>query len=492
MRSMETAESLPRADYDPQVNRNTLVSILVPLFNEETFIAECLGRILRAPLPSGTEMEIVVVDDGSTDGSVQEVLGVQERHPGLIRLVRHPQNMGKGAAIHTALSHASGEFSIIQDADLEYSPKDYPRLLEPLLSGDADAVFGSRFLVTSHRRVLYFWHSVANQLLTLICDMLADVNLSDMETCYKAFRTSLVKSIPLRCKRFGIEPELTIKLAQRHARMYETSVSYYGRTYEEGKKIGLKDAIQALLIIARFGLFQRDVYRDPGPEMLDVLAAAPHFHRWMADTVSPYLGDRVMEIGAGIGNLTRVLSGGRKRYIASDIDAEHLVLLKAKALQRHNFEAIYADLEYPEHFAPYRGSLDSVVCLNVLEHIRDDALALANIFDTLRPGGTAVILVPEGMQVFGTLDELLGHQRRYSEAELRRKLEAAGFKVHRILPFNRVTRPGWYVNGRLLKRRKLGRFQVWIFDRLVWLWRRIDGLLPWNPTSLIAVAIRPH
>ena len=474
------------------MQKRTLVSVLVPLFNEEAFIGECLRRILAAPLPAGTDLEIVVVDDGSSDGSVAAVLKIQEQHPGMICLVRHERNMGKGAAVHTALDHASGDFCIIQDADLEYSAKEYPRLLQPLLAGEADIVFGSRFLVTSYRRVLYFWHSVANQLLTLICDMLADINLSDMETCYKAFRTSFVKSIPLRCKRFGLEPELTIKVAQRRARIYETSISYHGRTYEEGKKIGLKDAVQALFIIARFGLFQRDIYKDAGAEILDIIAAAPHFNRWMANTVRPYLGERVMEIGAGIGNLARLLSKGRKQYIASDMDSEHLASLRAAALQRQNFEAVYADLERAEHFLPYRGRLDSVVCLNVLEHVKDDGLGLANIFDTLRPGGTAVILVPEGMGVFGTLDEVLGHYRRYSEPELRSKLERAGFEVRRVIPFNRITKPGWYVNGRVLKKRTFIRFQIWVFDRLVWFWRRIDGLLPWNPTSIIAIAVRPQ
>ena len=233
----------------------------MPLYNEENSIEECLRRVLDAPLPQGTDLEIVIVDDGSTDGSFQTAAYMQSQHPQTIHLLRHQRNGGKGAAIQTALNYASGEFCIIQDADLEYSPTDYMSLLAPLYAGKADAVFGSRFVLTAERRVLPFWHSLANKFLTLFCNMLANLNLTDMETCYKAFRTSLVKSIPLRSHRFGIEPELTIKLAQRRARIYETSISYHGRTYEEGKKIGVKDAFQAALIMLRYGLLQHDIYR---------------------------------------------------------------------------------------------------------------------------------------------------------------------------------------------------------------------------------------
>jgi glycosyltransferase involved in cell wall biosynthesis len=244
-----------------QTEKRTLLSVLIPLYNEEHSIEQCLKRVLNAPLPYGTDLELVIVDDGSTDGSHQVAAHIQSQHPQTICLLRHSQNQGKGAAIQTALDHASGEFCLIQDADLEYSPHDYPRLLAPLYAGQADAVYGSRYAVTVDRRVLSFWHSFGNQVLTLFCNMLADVNLTDMETCYKAFRTSLVKSIPLRSQRFGIEPELTIKLAQRRARIYETPISYQSRTYKQGKKIGFKDALQAVFVMIRYGLLQRDIHR---------------------------------------------------------------------------------------------------------------------------------------------------------------------------------------------------------------------------------------
>ncbi len=457
----------------------------MPAYNEEEFVAASIQRVLGAPLPAGVHLELVVVDDGSTDRTRCTVEELAARHPESIRFLRHASNRGKGAAVRTAIEAARGEFGIIQDADLEYDPAEYPKLLAPLLAGRADAVFGSRFASAGERRVLYFWHALANQLLTTFCNAVADLNLTDIETCYKAFRISLVRSIPLRSDRFGIEPELTIKLAQRQACLYEVPVSYYGRTYEEGKKIGLRDAAAAFYSVLRWGL-ARDIYIDPGARILDRLARTPSFNRWMAGEVVPALGASVLEIGAGIGNLTRYLAPGRKRYVATDHDEEHLARLRVAFHGRPNVTVARCDLSRPEDFAPYAGQMDSVVCLNVLEHVADDVAALRNIHSALAPEGVAVILVPQGQTIYGSLDRVLGHYRRYSEPELRRKMERAGFDVTGVREFNRVTRPVWIWNGMVLKSSTFSRFQLLVFDRLVWLWRRLDRFCPWGAVSLIA------
>jgi glycosyltransferase involved in cell wall biosynthesis len=469
--------------------RSSLLSILVPLYNEEEFIAPLLERVLNARLPDGLEREIIVVDDASDDGSAEAAAAVAAMYPNVIRLVRRQVNQGKGAAVRTALEHARGEFCIIQDADLEYDPNEYPKLLKPLLEGKADVVYGSRFLAAGERRVLYFWHALANWMLTTFCNMAADLNLTDMETCYKACRTSLLQSIPIRSNRFGIEPELTMKLAQREARIYETPISYHGRTYEEGKKIGLSDAAAAFAIILRYWIV-KDIYKEAGPEVLETLAGAPRFNRWMAGTVAPFLGRSVLEIGAGIGNLTRHLSQRRERYIATDTDEEHLARLRTRLQHRPNLEIRRCDLGAPPDFQALEESVDSVVCLNVLEHIEDDLTGLRNMHKALRAGGRAIVLVPHGPEIFSVLDTALGHYRRYTHEELKDKMYQAGLRVERIVDFNRISRPGWYLNGKLLKRATISPLQLRVFDRLVWLWRRIDSRLPWGPTSIIAVGVK--
>lgn len=465
------------------------VSILIPLYNEEEFVATLLQRVIDAPLPEGLGREIIVVDDASTDGSAEIVAEIAAANPGVIRLLRKPVNQGKGAAIRSAVENATGDFSIIQDADLEYDPREYAQVLRPLLEGKADAVYGSRFLISGERRVLYFWHSVANQILTGLCNMVADLNLTDMETCYKAFRTSLIQSIPIRSDRFGLEPEITIKLAKRQVRVYETSIAYHGRTYDEGKKIGLKDAFEAVYIILRYA-FTRDIYKGSGADILDALSGAERFNRWMADVIRPYVGKHVLEIGAGIGNLTRMLLPRCKRYVAADIDTEHLARLHTRFQNRPNLAVHRCNLADPAAFQPFAGSMDSIICLNVLEHVEDDLLGLRNMYSALKPGGRAIVLVPHDQEIYGTLDTALGHYRRYSHQELQARMEQAGFRVDRILDFNRISRPAWYVTGRVLKRSVLSRFQLAIFDRFVWLWRRIDSMLPWPPTSIIGIGVK--
>ncbi len=466
-----------------------LLSILVPLYNEEEYIGEILRRILAAPLPEGLRREIIVVDDGSTDDSARIAEEFAGRHEGVVRVFRQPRNLGKGAAIRRAVREARGAYCIIQDADLEYDPRDYPSVLEPLLSGAADAVFGSRFATHARRRVLYFWHSVANRLLTTLANVAADLNLTDVETCYKAFRTSLLRSIPIRSNRFGFEPEITIKLAKRQARIFEVPISYEGRTYEDGKKVGLRDAFEAVWVIFR-NWFTADLYADSGGEILDAFSVTPRFNRWMADTIRPYCGRRILEIGAGMGNLTRQLARRRERYVATDIDLEHLSRLEKRLRHHVNLETAVCDLSRAEDFVPFTRQMDTAVCLNVLEHVEDDLAALRNLHSVLERGGRAIILVPEGQRIYGKLDEVLGHYRRYSRESLRERLEQAGFTVERIFGFNRISRPAWYLSGKLLRRSRISRLQLRLFDWTVWLWRRLDAHIPWKPVSIVAVARR--
>ncbi|MGE5818138.1 MAG: glycosyltransferase family 2 protein [Deltaproteobacteria bacterium] len=233
-----------------------ILSVLVPVYNEERTLEEVVRRVCAIEIPK----EIILVDDGSKDRSREILtrLGEESRGAGdplnRLKVFFQPFNQGKGAALKTALSHVTGDVVIIQDADLEYDPTDYPQLLEPIEAGLADVVYGTRFVGGGTHRVLFFWHSVGNRALTLISNMLTNLNLSDMEVGYKVFRAEVLKGIELKCKRFGFEPEITMKLAKKRCRFYEVPISYHGRTYEEGKKITWKDGLAALFYMIRFRL----------------------------------------------------------------------------------------------------------------------------------------------------------------------------------------------------------------------------------------------
>src|SRR4051812_40705341 len=311
------------------------LSILMPVYNERTVVERSISLVLAAPLPENMERELIIVDDCSTDGTSDILRRLAQNHPE-IRLFRHEKNAGKGAAVRTAIGKAIGDFSLVQDADLEYDPSEYPRLLQPLLDGHADAVFGSRYLAGGQIRVLLFWHSMLNRGLTLISNMFCNLNLTDMETCYKVFRTDLLKSIPVRSDRFGFEPEIVMKSAKRKFRIYEVPISYHGRTYEEGKKIGWKDGIKALGVILKFWIID-DLYATPyGRGVLNNLTGTPQYLSWLSRKLRPHIGDTVLEIGAGIGNIAGRLMAKRVLYVATEKDPLHLHALRNRFLRTPN------------------------------------------------------------------------------------------------------------------------------------------------------------
>jgi glycosyltransferase involved in cell wall biosynthesis len=231
-----------------------VLSIIIPCFNEEKTIGQLLARVRAAHLPSAMTREIVIVDDCSIDGTRSYLMGIDSADT---KVVCHGTNRGKGAALRTGFKSATGDIIVVQDADLEYDPDEYGKLLRPILDGRADVVYGSRFLTANERRVLYFYHSLGNRFLTFVSNIFTNLNLSDMETCYKMFRREIIEQIDIKENRFGFEPEITAKVAKLKCRIYEVGISYSGRTYEDGKKIGLRDGFRALWCIVKYNVLSR-------------------------------------------------------------------------------------------------------------------------------------------------------------------------------------------------------------------------------------------
>jgi 2-polyprenyl-3-methyl-5-hydroxy-6-metoxy-1,4-benzoquinol methylase len=466
------------------------LSVLVPVYNERHLVETSLRRVLALQSPVISDLQVIAVDDGSRDGSGKVLDALQREDPRLV-VIHHERNSGKGAAIRTALSHATGDVCIVHDADLEYNPGDIPALLRPFIEEGADAVFGSRYLAAPYRRALMYRHSILNRIVTRISNVFTDLDLTDVETCYKAVRTTLLRSIPLRSQDFRIEIELAMKLAKRRALLFEVPIRYLPRSHAEGKKIGAKDGVLALAALVRFAL-QDDLYHDDeyGSHILTQLERTRRFNLWLGDTLRPFVGDRVLEIGAGIGTLTDQLIP-RDLYVASDINPSYLHYLTKFALGKPYLRVRKVDAVDPRDFEELTGQFDTVLMINVLEHVADPHQTLRNVASALRPGGVAIVLVPQGPGLYGSLDEALEHRERYTRAVLAGQLQHAGLQPVHLAEFNRTSVPAWWFNGRVLKRRRFSRVQLKMFDVAVPIVRRIDRFIPWAGQSLVAVGRKP-
>jgi glycosyltransferase involved in cell wall biosynthesis len=461
------------------------LSVIIPVYNEINTIGEILTRVLEVDLPK----EVIVVDDCSTDGT-REFLkewgaGRKEESKDEVRIFYQPKNMGKGAALRSAFKEATGEIVIIQDADLEYHPQEYPKLIEPILDGRADVVYGSRFLGTP-RRVLMFRHTLGNKLLTFFSNLCTDLNLTDMETGYKVFKKEVLEHLHLKSNRFGFEPEVTAKTAKMNYRIYEVPISYSGRDYWEGKKIRWMDGLKAIFSILRYNFFDSET-EDIVYQTLQRMKKLRRYNQWIFLKFRPFLGRRVLEIGSGIGNITKFLLD-RELIIATDVEPKYLALLKNTFGKYKKFIIEHLDISGAEmeHYRSYH--IDSVICFNVLEHIEQDEKPLKNIFDLLEPEGRLLLLVPSHPWLYGSLDQHLGHHRRYGKRELKNKLEAVGFKIIFLTYFNRIGILGWFLNSKILRRKRLPSFQLRIYNFLVPL-LKLEKFFPLPfGISLLAVA----
>lgn len=462
------------------------LSILIPVYNERAVVEKSLAMVLAAPLPENLERELVIVDDCSKDGTSEILARFAAQHKE-IRLFRQEVNQGKGAAVRMAIEKAEGDFCLIQDADLEYDPSEYPVLMAPLMSGRADAVFGSRYLAGEQRRVLPFWHSMINLFLTLTSNMFSNLHLTDMETCYKVFRTDLLKSIPVRSDRFGFEPEITMKCAKRKLRIYEVPISYHGRTYEEGKKIGWKDGVKALGVVLYFWLVD-DLYKESyGKNYLNTLTGTPAYLNWLVSIVRPKLGDRVIELGAGLGSLSGMLMGKRLRYIAAEKDPLLLHSLKNRFLRTPNVEVRELSADDTEGFADLKEGFETALLLKTLEYSQDPELSLRQMQGCLVAKGRLIVSVPQGKNL-NSLDRGMGYLHRFSKDGMKQMLERNGFEIEETIELNKVGRLAWGIFGGLFGNEKINKLSLKLFDKTVWLSKLVEPVLPWGGLNLIVVA----
>jgi glycosyltransferase involved in cell wall biosynthesis len=466
------------------------LTAVVPVFNERHVVEACLERLLLLHNELISALEVIVVDDCSTDGTWETLQRIALRDDRVV-LLRHQHNQGKGAAVRTGIEAATGDICVIYDADLEYNAEDIPALLLPFALEGADAVFGSRYMPGQYRRALLHRHTTMNKALTSMGNWLTDLSISDIETGFKAINTTLLKSIPIRSSDFRFEVEIVFKLAKRRARVFEVPIRYVPRTREEGKKIRARDGLLAVLAMLRFWL-QDDLYKEDeyGSHILVEIERTRRFNLWMGQVLRPFVGERILEIGAGIGTLTSQFIP-REFYLASDINPNYLHYLKSYSFGKPYLRVSRIEADDPDDFAGLESEFDTVLMVNVLEHVADEQQALRNVWSALSPGGRAVVLVPQHPGLYGSLDRALGHQKRYTVEELKTALIESGFAIEAVIDFNCFAVPAWWLNGRVLKRKGFSRVQLKIVDILMPLLKRVDRFLPWGGLSIIGVGVKP-
>ena len=434
------------------MNRDeTKLSIIIPVYNEINTILEMI-RLVRE---EKHKKEIIIVDDCSTDGTRELLREIKDNN---IKILFNDVNRGKGYGIRKALDYVTGDIIIIQDADLEYYPDEYEILIEKIIQNKADVVYGSRFIGGAHR-VFNFYHYMGNLVINTIANILLDANFTDLMTCYKAFRSDVLKSLKLEADGFGIETEITAEIFKRKYRVYEVPISYNGRTYEEGKKIRWTDFFTCLYWLLRSVIRGVDV----GEDILLKMTIMKNNNSWIYRKIEPFLGKKILELGSGMGAISKYLVSKNRRVTLTDINKKYATYLERRFIgnphvEVKNIDILNIDTVFSEE------EFDTIVGINILEHIKHDTETIKRLKRVLIKEGKLVLLVPAHKSLFGKLDGKLNHFRRYSRYELESKLKNESFFIEKIEFMNFLGAVGWFVNFKLLGRKRMSKLIVQIFD----------------------------
>ncbi len=459
------------------------LSVIIPVFNEINTILEIIKRVQNTPF----EKEIIVVDDGSTDGT-QEVLkqvksgkwlvdsekqeeilkqvnspsilwgeGVGE---GAIKIILKEKNEGKGSAIREGLKSVTGDIVIIQDADLEYYPDEYRLLIQKIVEGKADVVYGSRFIGT--HRVFYLYHYLGNRILNSIVNIFLNTCLTDLMTGYKVFRRSVFDNIRLESNGFEFEVEITVEVFKQKYRVYEVPVSYAGRTYDEGKKIRWTDFFKCL-----FWLFKANYRRiEAGKDTLLKMRLMDKNNEWTYRKIEPFIGNTILELGSGMGTISKFLVKYGRKVFLTDINFEYVEYLKGRFIGNSEVDVYRRDIEKDE-MTFGKTQFDTVIAINILEHIKDDEKVMRNVRALLSRKGRFIIVVPAHKALMSEFDKLLEHQRRYEKDDLKNKLELAGFKICHMEFMNFMSAIGWFFEFKILHKKAMLKHTLVLADKIV-------------------------
>jgi len=442
------------------------LSVIIPVYNEVNTILE----VIRLVKNERHKKEIIIIDDRSTDRTRELLSSI---HDDAIKVLFNEVNRGKGYSIRRGLEQVTGDIVIIQDADLEYYPDEYGILIQKILEGKADVVYGSRFL--GQHRVFHFFHYLGNSILNLIANIILDTNLTDLMTGYKVFKTPVIRSLKLYADRFGIEAEITAEVFKRRYRVYEVPISYSGRTYEEGKKIKWTDFFVSLGWLLKSALRGIVVEQDT----LVKMTMMRNNNRWTYDKIKPFLGKKVLELGSGLGTFSNYLLNDGEEVTLTDINEEYEIYLKNRFIGNPWVKILRTDIACIDEAVGVE-RFDTVVGINVLEHIDNDVAVLQKINKVLSADGKIIFLVPAHQALLSDFDKKLGHYRRYSKKELQDKLVSAGFTVKKIEFMNFIGAIGWFIKFRILRDRYMPGITIQLLDKFIPLIALIEKYVKFN------------